>query len=470
MSAENQRPRPGGTRPGLLVLGFLALGLVPAAAGCAGSGGGTRYRELTEAWRAEASAPADTAAGADSTPFAGADSLLLEPLVREVLARNPDIESARQGWRAALERYPQATSLPDPTVSYSFAPLSVPSDPPPFGNSASLSQAFPFPGKLGLKGEVALAEAEASSDDYRAVRLRLGTMAASLYYDYYYVHRSLDINAEHIRLMTEFQDIVGSRYETGNATQDELLQAEVEKTHLEHRRLQLQGDHDVVRARLNALLHRAPGEELPAPPDDLELPAGNLPDSTALYATALRDRPELAAAGARIRGGASAVNLAGKAFYPDFSLTGTYNSMWMTTEHQWMLGISMNLPIRRGTRKAAEREARAELARRESDRSGLRDRVLQEVETAKDRYREARRILDLYHDRLLPASRDRVAAARSAYQTGRTTFLNLIDAERNLQNVEEQYQQVLADVYRNHAELLRATGVIPGVPQEGDLR
>src|SRR5450631_1231302 len=53
--------------------------------------------------------------------------------VRAVLERNPTIESARQGWRAALSRVQQSGTFEDPMIDLGVAPLSIGSSKAPFG-------------------------------------------------------------------------------------------------------------------------------------------------------------------------------------------------------------------------------------------------------------------------------------------------------------------------------------------------
>ena len=137
--------------------------------------------------------------------FAGDEQLALDVLVETVLERNPSIEVARQGWRAAVARYPQAVSLKDPTVTYTIAPLSILSDDVRFGQSVQLSQPLPWPGKRRLRGEVVLAEAEAMADDYRVLRQRLALMAAQLYFDYAFLDRAIAVTDEHVRVLTAYR-------------------------------------------------------------------------------------------------------------------------------------------------------------------------------------------------------------------------------------------------------------------------
>src|SRR5262245_35263119 len=174
-----------------------ALLLALVASGCATAS--HRYRTLQEDW--ERSAPIHPSADAGEDPFPGATELSRGALVQQVLERNPSLRAARYAWRAALARYPQATALDDPTLASRIAPRSIGASGVDEAYSLELSQALPFPGKLALRGQAALGEAEAAGSDFAAVRSRLALMASLLYDDYYVAARSLALNGEHIELL-----------------------------------------------------------------------------------------------------------------------------------------------------------------------------------------------------------------------------------------------------------------------------
>ena len=144
-------------------------------------------------------------------PLSELDRLDHETVIRAVVERNPTIESARQAWEVARQREPQVTSLDDPVVSYSFAPLSIGAGDVRYGQIIGFAQRLPYSGKLDLRGEIARAEAEAARHDYQAVRLELATLASLLFDDYYFVVRALEINAEHVGLLEDFQRIATAR-------------------------------------------------------------------------------------------------------------------------------------------------------------------------------------------------------------------------------------------------------------------
>jgi cobalt-zinc-cadmium efflux system outer membrane protein len=458
-------PRSRGRQPRVCLAALTALGLgaLPVS-GCAGPGLAARHRVLEDAWRASEGAPAAARAAEDlPAPDLGGPVLSRPALVRAVLERNPSVRAARYAWKAALDRYPQETSLDDPILGYGVGPASFDSSKVHPAHKVDLSQRLPFPGKLGLRGEIALAEAEAAAGDFEAVRLRLATTASLLFDQLYLLQRSLEINAEHIALLDEFLHIATVRYEAGEASQQDPLQAEVERTHLVHRDVVLRSEQRVAEEQVNALLHRAPDAGLPPPPAALALPPDAGLDREALTSQALDARPELQAARARVAGRESGVALARREFFPDLNVVGTYNGLWQETELQPFVAVQVNVPLQLARRRAALDEAQARLIRAESERASLEDGVRLAVASAVSQLEEARHVVHLYANRLLPAASDQVEAARAGFESGRNSFLALIDAERNLRNVRLGYEEAQAEVGRRLAELDQARGHIPAL-------
>ncbi len=438
----------------------LAALLAAVLAGCASPELGARHRNLARDFAANAPAPPPDVAD----PFADSAELDREGLVREVLRRNPSLEALRHAWRAALEEFPQETSLDDPSASYGAAPRSFGSSAVRPGNKAELSQRLPFPGKLSLRGEIALASAEAAEGDFEAARRRLAETASWLFDDYYVVARAVEINDEHTRLLEELREIALARYAAGEAAQQDPLQAEVEHAHRLHDAASLRSELRVTAARIDALLHRRSEAPLPPPPARLDPPGPEDLDTGALVERALRERPELRAAEARVRGRTSGVALARREFYPDVTLVGAWEGLMQESELRPVIGLSVDLPIRLARRRAALAQARAELGGAASELAALQDEVRFEVESAALRAEESRHVLHLLENRVLPAARDRVAAARAGFETGRNGFDVLIAAERELRDAELDREEAVADLHRRHAELQRAVGAPPVLP------
>lgn len=391
--------------------------------------------------------------------------------VRAVLQRNPSIESARQGFRAALAKVRQSGAFDDPMVDVGIAPLSIGSSRARFGYEVAVSQRLPWFGKRALETASAAAEAEAMRNDFEALRRELALTAIGLYDDYFVSARSLEINARHVELLRALRASATAQFEAGRGSAQDALQAEAELARVERDTLMLGSRHDVTVAQMNELLHREPDEPLPPPPSELALstePDRLYPER--LPADAARVRPEIAAARDRARAEAARADRAAREHYPDFTVSTSYNSMWDMPEHRWMVGLGFNLPIQTGRRAGSADEARAMGARFESEAQRLESMARAQVYVAYAQLNESRRALELFERRILPVAKDQIDAARAGFITSRNPFMAVIEAERNLRSVELDYQMTRAECDRRHAELERALGRVPGLLREEQPR
>jgi outer membrane protein TolC len=406
--------------------------------------------------------PADATPPAPTLPAAG--GFTADALVAEVLARNPSVAEMAAAWRAAAERYPQAVALDDPILTGWMAPASIDARPLNFAQRVELSQKFPWPGKRGLRGEQALAEASAAGRDVDDVRLHLTESARTAFADYYLAERALEVNAESLRLLTEFREEARKRYETApEANKQDVDQADVEVGRQKARGVELERMRETAVARINTLRHLPPDAPLP-PPAELPEP-GPTPDAAALRAAALARRPDLRALADRIQADQAALDLARKEYCPDVEAMAAYDSFWQGKDDERRLrpqiGLRLNLPLQLDRRRAAVAEAEAKLAQRRAALDRQTDQAAYEVEQAAAQVRESEQTVKLYKDKILPAAEKNKDAALDAYRAGRIPYISLIEAERNIVELRDRYYEALAAWFSRRATLERVSGGPP---------
>jgi outer membrane protein, heavy metal efflux system len=383
--------------------------------------------------------------------------------IRAVLRSNPTIESARQGWRAALSRVKQSGTFDDPMVDLGVAPLSIGSR-APFGYELMISQHLPWFGKRSLEASAATAEAQAAKSDYEAMRRELALSALVLYDQYFVAVRAIEINARHVELMRVMRSAATAQLEAGRGSLQDPLQAEAELAHMEHDAAVLASQRDVTVAQMNELLHRPP--ELPLPPPSKELPLPAIPDvedAKHLEADAVAHRTEIKAARQRAEAAQARADRADRDAYPDFTVSTSYNSMWDMPQHRWMVGVGFNIPIQTGSRSGTADESLAMRAQFESEAVRMTDSARTQVFVALKQLQESKHVLGLFEGRLLPVARDQIDAARAGFTTSQNPFMAVVEAEKNLRSVELDYQMARAECDRRRAELDRALGRIPGL-------
>lgn len=396
--------------------------------------------------------------------FAGMERLSEDEFVRQVRLRNPTVAQMTAAVKAATARYPQVASWEDPRAGATVGPASIGSPNVEFAYRLEISQAIPFPGKLGLRGESALREAAAAGADLDDTLLQLTESARNAFIDYFQVARAKEVNEEGLKLLREIRDNAATRYRNGQGEQQDVLQADVAIARQQEKASTLERVQRIAQARINTLLNRTPDHALPAPPKDLP-PIPLLRPANELRESAIEHRPDITAMRARTAADESRVALALKEYYPDFEVMAAYDAFWQRPEQDLrpMVGFRLNLPVQMGRRDAAVAEGQARVAQRRAELARLISAIGLQVQEAYEQAKETERSLKLYEESALPAARENVRLARAAYATGKVPFLNLIEAQRNLVELRERQLELIAEARRRRAALDRAIGTSPGV-------
>src|ERR1700676_442025 len=176
---------------------------------------------------------------AQESPSSHTESITpLSELLAEAEKNNPQIEAARQAWQAAKQVPTQVSTLPDP--QFNLQQVSVGSPRPFAGYTNSdfaylglgISQDIPYPGKLRLKGEIAKREADVSQQQIESVRRAVLAELKSTYFQLAYLSKTLTLLEEDGDLLKQVEQAADARYRSGSGTQQDVLQAQLQKTKL----------------------------------------------------------------------------------------------------------------------------------------------------------------------------------------------------------------------------------------------
>jgi outer membrane protein, heavy metal efflux system len=430
--------------------------------GCAGAAWREDYDQLRRLSDAVAAAqqPAAKATAAeaelDRTLSQPLDLTTLIGLARE---RNPELREASFRTRAGLEEVRRAGALDDPMFRVgtegvplrSAGSLGLAQD-----NFVGLSQNFPFPGNLSLRSEAALRDAEGMHQMYldreRDIILRL----KKAYFDYYAASRSIEFHDEHLKLMEATEKISDAKFRNGAVPQQDVLKPQIEQVMLHTEVLAVQQMRGSARAAINALLHR-PAEAPLGEPREI-VPAAEAFDLDELQARAQKARPDLKAADLKIQSTRTSLQLARReASVPDFSIGVDYWQMpHMPDAYAAM--VSINLPWFTGKRSAEVSRLEQTLRADEAALESVRARARYEVRDAWLRTESARKTAALLRTELIPKSGQAVEVSRASYEKDKSSFIDLLDAERSLRDVRLKYIQAVTQYESAAADLERAVG------------
>lgn len=375
--------------------------------------------------------------------------LTAESFTTAVLVRNADVTAMRQAVVAAVARVRAAGALADPMLSVSAAPRTFGSA-MGTGSDIEISQSLPWWGTLDARKQEARAEAEAQRHDLEALRLRLAALARGAFADWVFVHRALEINAANRSVIASLRRIAAVRYASGRAPQEDVLQADVERTLLEQQRLEWRRQISVVQARMNALLDRSPGAPVPAA---AELPEpSRLPPQSAFLRRAL-SQPGLQALEAEERAAQAGERLARKRRYPEFRVSAGYNNMWPDPAMRPMVGLSFTLPLDQGKYRADIDAAHAKALQANARFQEQRASLLADLAASYASTRQAAQSAALYREDLVPLAGDALQVALSEYGSGQGGFLEVLTAEQRQLEVQLGLARVQSDYFQHLAKL-----------------
>ncbi|HVM60755.1 MAG TPA: TolC family protein [Verrucomicrobiae bacterium] len=383
----------------------------------------------------------------------------LDALVAAALTNNPEIATARRKWDAALQRIPQARSLDDPMLGVDAWRKNSGAD-SPSQTGLMVSQNIPWFGKRDLRGGMETGAAKQAEMAWRMKTLEVVAMVKQAWYDLWQAQRELDLNQRDQELMQQFVEVARSRYETGKASQSDLIRAQNELAKLSEDRVDRTRTYQQALAEMNRLMRRDPATPVVIGPEEtvtVSEPAVTLDQLQAAAAC----RPELQGLQeGEVRSAEAALALAKKGYEPDLQVrleAWEYEGKGGLQEYD--AGVSINFPwVNGGRHGAAIREARANLDASRDELDAMRARTAAEVKKLYDGVEAMHHHYELYVGKLIPQQQLALDAARAAYESGTGGFLDVIDAHRTLLDLEMQNLHHAAEFQRLLASLERVAG------------
>jgi outer membrane protein, heavy metal efflux system len=391
----------------------------------------------------------------------------LEFYVDMALERNPELQAARRSLAAQAQVIPQVTALDDPMLSNSIwpAPRHAPQTTMgrmPYG--MMVSQQFPWFGKLRMRGE--MAEAEVQMAFARLAETELGVIenVRLAYHEVNYNQRAREITGHNRELLADLIEIAEARYRTGEASQQDVLRAQLELDRVDQRLIEIDQALRESQADLASLLQADPDADLLAAPELEELSTPGEIDR--LYEIAIQCRPELQERLASIVRDQRNEELKRLDYYPDVTLGFGWDVMTMDRAMDplsdgfdtYGVTVGLNLPIWRERLRAGVGEARHRVVESSRRYDASRNDTFRQIR----RYTVQARALDeqrgLFRDRMVPRAEQTLRVSIADYRVGRVSVLQLIDNWLQLLTFELQLARIEASRLQALASLERAVG------------
>jgi len=308
----------------------------------------------------------------------------------------------------------------------------------------TLSQMFPYPGKLALKGEMATRDRESLKSMTDATKLATVVRVKELYYDLLLAYTNIDLLADQAALFARMEDAALARYAAGMAPQQEVLMAQAEKYMLLEREEMEKQKIQSFKAMLNASL----GKDALAPLGRPETPQDTKTNYRLdeLIQMSYDRYPMIKSREKMVSAAEARIQMVKKEYYPDFTLGASYFARSSQFPDMWNLTATVNIPLfYRTKQREGVLEAEASLlgAKREVETAKL-----MAASALRDNYamaKTAENLMALYREGLIPKARQDFELALAGYVTGRIEAITAITRLKSLIDYEFLYWKQFTD-------------------------
>jgi outer membrane protein, heavy metal efflux system len=385
----------------------------------------------------------------------------LSQLLAEAEANNPQISAADHGARAAREMAPQVTALPDPKLTYQQFSVGSPKPFAGYTNSdfayigVGASQELPYPGKLRLRGQVAERAADIKQAEVELTKTGIADAMKADYLQLAYLQQTLGILRQNEGVLDQLIQSATAHYQVGQGMQQDVLQAQVERTKIVREVTMHHQQMWQVQAHLKSLLRRDQGSADIVTEDLIENPLKRT--SAELLAMVRQNNPQIQVDARSVRKHDAQLESAKREGKPDFELGYMYQNTDRKYRDYYMFTFDVRFPRKKRV-NAEIAEAAENRAESEQTLDAHLQQQLAEVQQGYVKAASDEELLKEYREGLIPQSDLTYRATLNAYGSNREQFVHVLSYFTDILNLKLEFAQTLEDHEAALAHLESLTG------------
>ena len=405
----------------------------------------------------------------------------LRQLWNELKMNNPQLSSLRESYLSAKATVPQIAAPANPQVGLVWSGMPVnspfalgganaPSPGNPNGissnNAISVAQPFQFPGKKSLAADIADTNAEALLASSESTYLQLGAQLSTLYYNALAAQKQLQVLKESVMRLEMIKNVAKARYANNAAAYVEFLNAQVAQSAAQADQFNVERQLNVALNNINTLVGRHSREKLILR-GDVRRAINGIPTLIELEDYAESSHPSLKSSALQLDAARKGVDLAKKAYLPDFQVIGSSytprgpfaannGAMFYQFELDLIIPLYFFTKEKYGVEQAQRNQAAAE-----AGNISNRQQIVLAVNTAYAVYEQAKNQAQFLKERQVPQADAAYKVGLIQYSNNGQGFNDLLTAQTQLRNLEVQLALAEANLLQAQAVLLVTAGKEP---------
>lgn len=395
--------------------------------------------------------------------WAKSSELTLKQMTQMALRANRDLKAARLNVSIAQARLVQAGLWSNPSLNLTNNDDRVFNNEGEYSRTAGFIQAFPISGRIARQKKVARVDVAKAMAEIREAERQLSANVANAFYSLVVTEGRLKQQNYLLDLNRQLVAVTQNRYQVAEVSELDNNTAQLEYQRIHQEKHLLESTKIAQVALLNQLLGRPANAPLNL---DLNPPKANSwPNVNTLIAIALKNRPDRQALLLTIHRSTANVQLARAERFADWTLGLGVQQDRIVVEGgapqpaDRTLGVSLSVPLpllnqNQGTiAEASATGTQAILALR-----ALTLNIETQVSSQLAQLKLLQHTIEQTQKQSLPLTLKNVQLANTAYKNGQLSLLNLVQVQRQQNDVQLAYLTNLEKYLQNYVALCTAIG------------
>ncbi len=352
---------------------------------------------------------------------------------------NPEVKAAYTEFEAAMQKSPQVSSLPDPSLTMSAFGRMIETRIGSQEARFSFMQMFPWFGTLAAKENAANLMAEASFQKYVDIKNEVFLNIKKMYAEIYELNRMIQLEEKNLQILDTYRELSLSKFKSGKGAMVDVVRIDIKRSESSTNIQLLKDQNQPLQIGFNSMLNRDINEIINIPDfllvDDIEISLKR--DSL------FSKNPKLLRLEKQKASYEAQQIIAKKEDYPMIGLGVDYSiiskrdvpDLEMNGQDAIMPMVTLTLPIFRKKYKAAQKEAELMVQATTYEKQAVENNLQASYSMANYSLLKAKRLKELYKNQL-ESTNHAIKLLLAAYSNSGTDFEEILSMNQDLLMLE----------------------------------
>jgi outer membrane protein TolC len=321
-----------------------------------------------------------------------------------------------------------------------------------------VSQRFPFPGKLRLKGNIVSKEIEKAKVHLDMVTRDVIVDLKKSYFELLYIDKAIEITQKIKDLAEHLAKLGATGLSMDGTTLNDVFKAQSQLAQLNYDLILLTELRVVEATNINAILNLPPESPI-GKPTGIEAPTFKYKPEE-LYKLAEDRLEELKALDLKVEKNQEKIKLAKREYYPDFQVKlRRFENTNTNLDSGYGVFFGVKVPIWSKKNRARVVEAEKNRSAAAYEKVELKNQTFSKIKQLYFKLHNSARLIKLYKESLIPQAEKSMEIAETWYKEKKGSFSGLLEAQSIWLNFNLAGERALADYFQRLAALERLVGI-----------